>query len=80
MVASMIGLGPHEMTPWLWAYSVGLVVFFAALAAASIYVALRVTADSPREATSPRTNPYPVPVVRTDALTGVSGNDRNPTR
>lgn len=80
MVASMIGLGPHEMTPWLWAFSVGLVVLFAALAAASIYVALRVTAGSPRDATSPRTNPYPVPVVRTDAPTRVSGNDRNPTR
>ena len=34
----MIGLGPHEMTAWLWAFSVGLTVAFAALAAVSISI------------------------------------------
>ena len=29
----MIGLGPHEMTAWLWAFSVGLTVLSAVLTA-----------------------------------------------
>jgi len=43
MLASMLGLGPHEMTAWLWAFSVGLTTAFVALAALSFSVALRVT-------------------------------------
>jgi len=42
MVASMIGLGPHEMTAWLWAFSIGLTTAFLALASLSFYIALRV--------------------------------------
>lgn len=43
MLASMIGLGPHEMTARLWAFSVGLTTALAAFAAPSFSVALRVT-------------------------------------
>jgi len=37
----MIGLGPHEMTAWLWAFSVGLMVLFAALTALSLNIAVK---------------------------------------
>lgn len=43
MVASMIGLGPHEMTAWLWVFSIGLAASLALPAALSFFVALRVT-------------------------------------
>ena len=62
----MIGLGPHEMTAWLWALSVGLTGVLA-LAAVSIYVAARATAGPSRLAAPSRINPYPVPVVHADA-------------
>lgn len=48
MVASMIGLGTHEMTPWLWALSLGLTASFALLAALSFVMALRVTSRAGR--------------------------------
>lgn len=48
MVASMIGLGPHEMTAWLWAFSVGVTSTLVVLAALSFSLALRVTSRSPR--------------------------------
>lgn len=42
MVASMIGLGTHEMTPWLRAFSIGLTALLVLLAALSFVIALRV--------------------------------------
>ena len=39
----MIGLGPHEMSAWLWAFSAGLTVLFAVLTALSVYFAVRAT-------------------------------------
>ena len=48
MVASMIGLGPHEMTGWLWAFSIGLTVALVVLTALSFFLTLRVTSRSPR--------------------------------
>lgn len=43
MVASMVGLGPHEMTGWLWVFSIGLTISLALLAALSFFVAWRMT-------------------------------------
>ena len=48
MVASMIGLGPHELTAWLWAFSVGLTAALVVHAALSFAVALRVTSRAGR--------------------------------
>lgn len=75
----MIGLGPHEMTTGLWAFGVGLTVVLAALAVLSVYIAVRATADPSRQATCPRVNPYPVPVVRTDARKRLRVDDREQT-
>jgi hypothetical protein len=41
MLASMVGLGPHEMTAWLWAFIVGLTIALAGLTALSLHIALR---------------------------------------
>lgn len=48
MVASMIGLGPHEMTPWLWAFSIGLTTWLVLAAALSFFVARGVTGRTER--------------------------------
>ena len=48
MVASMIGLGPHEMTAWLWAFSAGLTVSLALLAALSFAMTPRVSSRTGR--------------------------------
>lgn len=48
MVASMIGLGPHEMTAWLWAFSIGLTAALGVFAALSLSLALRLTSRSRR--------------------------------
>ena len=48
MVASMIGLGPHEMTGWLWVLSIGLTVAFGVFAALSFGLTLRLTSRSRR--------------------------------
>lgn len=48
MVASMIGLGPHDMTGWLWAFSIGLTVALGVFAALSFSLALRSTSRSRR--------------------------------
>lgn len=48
MVASMIGLGPHEMTPWLWAFSGGLTASLALLAALTFAIALRASSRAGR--------------------------------
>ena len=37
----MIGLGPHEMTAWLWAVSIGLTVVFAVLTGLSVFIAVK---------------------------------------
>jgi len=37
----MIGLGPHEMTAWLWAFSVSLTILFAVLTALSVFIAVK---------------------------------------
>ena len=50
MVAFMIGLGPHEMTGWLWAYSIGWIVVFLALAIISYAVALCATVETSQAA------------------------------
>ena len=42
----MIGLGPHEMTAWLWAFSIGLTIALVVLVALSFILALRVTSRS----------------------------------
>ena len=42
----MIGIGPHEMTAWLWAFSIGLTIALALAAALSFAVVLRVTSQS----------------------------------
>lgn len=76
MVASMIGLGPHEMTGWLWVFSAGLVVVFAALTAVSIHVALRLTAVPWRPAVRERIYPNPVSLVRSDAMRRRRVDDR----
>ena len=44
----MIGLGPHEMDAWLWAFDVGLTVAFVLMAALSIGIALRTTGERRR--------------------------------
>ena len=48
MIASMIGLGPHEMTAWLWAFSIGLTAALGVVAAVSFSLALRLTSRSGR--------------------------------
>lgn len=55
MVASMIGLGPHEMTGWLWVFSIGSIVVFLALAAVFYGVALRATVETSHAARTVRT-------------------------
>ena len=60
----MIGLGPHELTVGLWAFTIGLTV---ALSVLATHAAVRATAGRPGQATRQRINPYPVPVVRADA-------------
>lgn len=75
----MIGLGPHEMTTWLWAFSVGLTVAFAALAAVSISIAMRATDDRRPRARASRFNPYSVRVVRWDATGRRRIDDRDRT-
>ena len=66
MVASTIGLGPHEMTTWLWLFSVGLAVALVLFVPRALYVAVRATGTQ-RQARSPRLYPYPVSVVRAEA-------------
>lgn len=43
LVASMIGLGPHEMSGWDWVVVTTMTLIWAALAPAAVYVAIRVT-------------------------------------
>ena len=66
MVASMIGLGPHEMTAWLWVFSVGLAVTLVLSVPLALYVAVRAIGTQ-RQARRPRLHPYPVSVVRAEA-------------
>lgn len=42
----MIGLGPHEMSVWLWAFSAGLTVLFALLTGLSVFIAVKLTSVS----------------------------------
>ena len=71
----MIGLGPHEMTAWLWAFSVGLAAVFAVLATVSIYLAAR-AAGAPRwEPRTSRAYPYSVRVVPADAVRRARADD-----
>ena len=43
LVASMIGLGPHDMSGWDWALATLMMLGWAVLAVAAVYVAIRVT-------------------------------------
>ena len=45
LVASMIGLGPHDMTGWAWVYMTLITVFWAVGAVAAVYIAVRLTRD-----------------------------------
>ena len=75
----MIGLGPHEMTAWLWAFSVVLTAVFTVLAALSICVAVRATDNRRPRARASRFNPYPIRVVRWDATRRRRIDDRDRT-
>lgn len=75
MVASMIGLGPHEMTGWLWAFSVGLTVTLLLFVPLALYVAVRATGKQ-RRTSSLRLYPYPVSVIRTEAIRRVGLDHR----
>lgn len=66
MVAFMIGLGPHEMTGWLWAYSIASIVLFLTLAAVFYGVALRATVETPQAAQTLRTSSSTASAVRAD--------------
>lgn len=79
MFASMIGLGPHEMTAGLWAFSVGLTVALVLLVPLSIYIAVRATDERHRRTPDLRTNPYPVTVIRADATSSRRRDDRGTT-
>lgn len=43
MAASMIGLDPHEMTAWLWAFNISLTAALVVIAALSFSLAVRMT-------------------------------------
>jgi len=43
LVASMIGLGTHEMGGWDWALATLMMLVWAVLAIAAVYTAIRVT-------------------------------------
>ena len=77
MVASMIGLGPHEMTAWLWVFSAGLTVTLVLSVPLALYVAVHATGTQ-RQVRSTRLYPYPVSVVRAEAthLRGVDPQKR----
>lgn len=78
MVASMIGLGLHETTAWLWAFSVGLAVTLVLSVPLALNVAVRPTGRQ-RQARSPQLQPYPASVVRAEAtqLRGVDPQKRS---
>ena len=42
-VASMIGLGPHDMSGGDWALAAGMMVAWAVLAVVAVFIAVRVT-------------------------------------
>jgi len=75
MVASTIGLGPHEMTAWLWVFSAGLTVTLVLSVPLALYVAVHATGRQ-RQARSPRLYPYPVSVVRAEATRQMGPNHR----
>lgn len=43
LVASMIGLGPHDMGGGGWALAAGMMLVWAVLAIAAVYIAVRAT-------------------------------------
>ena len=43
LVASMIGLGPHEMSGWDWVLATAIMLVSAVLAIAAVYFANKVT-------------------------------------
>ncbi len=73
----MVGLGPHEMSAWLWVFSVGLAVGLTGLSALSIYIAVRATDIREGRKAGRRFYPYPVGVVGADAKRRVWVDERN---
>lgn len=43
VVTSMIGLGPHDMSGWDWVVAATIMLAWAVLALAAVYVAIRRT-------------------------------------
>lgn len=48
MVATMIGIGPHEMTTWGWIAMVGLSAFWTIVAIVTVVVVARILGSSGR--------------------------------
>lgn len=72
----MIGLGPHEMDPWLWAFDVGLTVFLVLLAALTTFIAVRATRDRPRGTVDRRLEPHPPPTAARTRMPGADTRSR----
>lgn len=49
MLASMIGVGPHDMSGWAWFLMALMTVFWLIVAVAAVYIAVAVTRDRDRE-------------------------------
>ena len=72
----MIGLGPHEMDPWLWAFDVGLTVFLVLLAALTTFIAVRTTRDRPRSTVARWLEPHPRPTAARGWMPGAETRGR----
>lgn len=48
MIASMIGLGPHDMGGWAWFLMTLMTVFWLVVAVAAVFIAVAATRDRER--------------------------------
>ena len=65
MLASMIGLGPHEMTAGLWVFSLAITIALVLLVPVALFAAMRATVAE-RRVDVVRRYPGPVSADRVD--------------